>query len=79
MYKIIPGLQSAFCTHKVFEISLWEIIEQTAFESSIEQTAKTMYPSHKTITASVMRTNRITSLRKLLQYRGAGTCILFAA
>ena len=36
------------------------------FESTIEQTTETMPPSHKTITAAVMTTNRITSLRELL-------------
>ena len=39
------------------------------FESTIEQTTETMPPSHKTITAAAMTTNRITSLRELLHYR----------
>ena len=34
------------------------------FESTIEQKTETMTPSHKTITAAAMRTNRITSLLK---------------
>ena len=38
-------------------------------ESKIEQTNETIPPSHKTITAAAMRTNRITSLRALLHYR----------
>ena len=38
------------------------------FESTIEQTTETMPPSHKTITAAAMTTNRITSLRQLLHY-----------
>ena len=39
------------------------------FKSTIEQTNKqTMPPSHKTITAAVMTTNRITNLRELLHY-----------
>ena len=41
-----------------------------AFESTLEQTTETMPPSHKTITAAVMTTNRITSLRELLHYTG---------
>ena len=41
------------------------------FESTIEQTTETMPPSHKTITAAVMTTNRITSLRELLHYWGS--------
>ena len=39
------------------------------FESTIEQTTEIMPPSHKTITAAGMTTNRITSLRELLHYR----------
>ena len=39
------------------------------FESVIEQTTEIMPPSHKTITAAGMTTNRITSLRELLHYR----------
>ena len=35
------------------------------FENTIEQTTETMPPSHKTITAAVMTTNRITNLREL--------------
>ena len=38
------------------------------FERTIKQTTETMPPSHKTITAAVMTTNRITSLRELLHY-----------
>ena len=38
------------------------------FESATEQTTETMPPSHKTITATPMKTNRITSLRELLHY-----------
>ena len=40
------------------------------FGRTIEQTTETLLPSPKTITASVMTTNRITSLRELLHYRG---------
>ena len=40
------------------------------FESTIiEQTTETMPPSHKTVTAAAMRTNRITRLRELLHYQ----------
>ena len=39
------------------------------FESTIEQKRETMPPSHKTITAAAMTTNRITSLQELLHYR----------
>ena len=39
------------------------------FESTLEQTTQTMPPSHKTITAAAMRTNRITSLRERVHYR----------
>ena len=39
------------------------------FESTIKQTTETMPLSHKTITADVMTTSRITSLRELLHYR----------
>ena len=39
------------------------------FERTTEQTTETMAPSHKTITAAVMTTNRITSLREPLHYR----------
>ena len=38
------------------------------FDSTIEQTTETMPPSHKTVTAGAMTTNRITSLRELLHY-----------
>ena len=38
------------------------------FESTIEQTTETMPPSHKTITAAAMTTNRFTSFRELLHY-----------
>ena len=38
------------------------------FERTIEQTAETMLPNPKTITAAAI-TNRITSLRELLHYR----------
>ena len=38
------------------------------FESTIEQTTETMSPSHKTITAAAMSTNRITSLQELLHF-----------
>ena len=39
------------------------------FERTIEQTTQTMPPTHKTITAAVMTTNRITSLREPLHCR----------
>ena len=38
------------------------------FESTEEQTTETMLPSHKTITAAAMTTNRITGLPELLHY-----------
>ena len=37
-------------------------------ESTIEQTTETIPPSHKTITAAAMTTNRITNLRGPLHY-----------
>ena len=40
------------------------------FESTKEQTTKTMPPSHKPITVAAMTTNRITSLQELLHYWG---------
>jgi len=40
------------------------------FERTIEQTAETMPPSSKTITAAAMTTKRITSLQELLHYLG---------
>ena len=40
------------------------------FGRTTEQTTETMLPSPKTITAAAMTTNRITSLRGLLHYRG---------
>ena len=39
------------------------------FESTIKQTTETMSPSHKTITAVAITTNRITSLLELLHYQ----------
>ena len=39
------------------------------FESTIKQTTETIPPSHKTITAAAMTTNRITKLRELLYHR----------
>ena len=96
-YKIIPSLQSAFCTQSFWNITLGDgesrgdvaaLVRSRMnglqpFESTIEQTTKIMLPSLKSITAAVMRTNRITSLWELLHYWRAGTtseyktCIFF--
>ena len=39
------------------------------FKSTIIEQTGTMPPSHKTVTAAEMRTNRITRLRELLHYQ----------
>ena len=53
----------------LLRLQIWATVGLQPFDRTIEQTTETITPSSKTITAVVMTTNRITSLRELLHYR----------